>query len=174
MFDTIGTRHQVKGEILLTIDSTTFRQALGRFASGVTVVTMKNDGLLSGLTVSAFCSLSLTPPRVLVCIDKSSTNINPLRKSKAFAVNVLSQSQADISTHFAKQITDKFTGISYRIGPFGLPLLNDSLCNLECKLIQEIDGGDHYIYIGEIEHAEFHENKEPLVYYRGNYGHFHS
>ncbi len=157
----------------MAVDPPTFRQALSHFPSGVTVVTIADNGLFFGLTVSAFCSLSLTPPRILICIDKNSSNIVSIRNSSAFTVNVLSATQSDISGNFARKSANKFNGISYHIGILGAPILNDVLCSLECKLIQEMDGGDHFIYIGEIEQVEFDENKEPLLYYKGAYGRFH-
>jgi 3-hydroxy-9,10-secoandrosta-1,3,5(10)-triene-9,17-dione monooxygenase reductase component len=156
----------------MAIDSSTFRHALGHFASGVTVVTVADQGELSGLTVSAFSSLSLTPPYILVCIDKSSSTLGMVRRSKAFGVNVLSHDQSDLSNHFASKLKDKFSAVRHKIGPLGSPLLDDVLVAMECKLMQEVDGGDHAILIGEVDHASVQENKAPLLYYTGHYGHF--
>ncbi len=156
----------------MSVDANMFRQTLGRFASGVTIVTMSCDGHISGLTVSAFCSLSLEPPRILVCIDKNSLNTAYIRKSGIFAVNILHEEQSNLSSHFARKTKDKFCGVAYHLGNLGLPLLDEALCTLECKLVQEVDGGDHFIYIGVIEHANFDASKRPLLYYRGNYGKF--
>jgi 3-hydroxy-9,10-secoandrosta-1,3,5(10)-triene-9,17-dione monooxygenase reductase component len=146
-----------------------FRHALGRFASGVTVVTTAVDGKLGGLTVSAFSSVSLDPPYILICIDKRSSVIPLLRTSRVYGVNILSSDQSDVSNHFASRREDKFAGVSYRIGTLGVPVLEGVLAHLECKVTQEVDGGDHFIYIGQVEHSSVDESKEPLLYFHGKY-----
>ncbi|GMA60272.1 flavin reductase family protein [Alicyclobacillus fastidiosus] len=158
----------------MAIDAAAFRHALGHFASGVTVVTMAHDGQLSGLTVSAFCSLSLNPPYVLACIDKSSSTLHLARHARAFAVNILSDQQSDLSNHFASKMDDKLSSVRYRLGPLGSPLLDGVLVKLECKLAREVDGGDHIILIGEVVHAEVSDKGSPLLYYAGHYGEFQS
>lgn len=156
----------------MTIDGASFRHALGHFTSGVTVVTMAHDSERSGLTVSAFSSLSLDPPLILVCIDKQSTTLDLVRQAKAFGVNILGQGQEHISNHFASKLADKLESIPHRAGVLGSPLLHDAHATLECKLNDELDGGDHIILIGEVMEATVDESKEPLVYYKGNYGQF--
>lgn len=156
----------------MTIDALTFRHALGHFASGVTVVTMAHEDEMSGLTVSAFCSLSLDPSYILVCIDKSSTTLNLARQANSFGVSLLSQEQTDLSNHFASKLPDKLTGVAHHIGSLGSPLLDDALANLECRLVNELDGGDHIILIGEVVDAKVDETKAPLLYYTGHYGRF--
>lgn len=146
-----------------------FKNALSRFASGVTVVTTKdNDGNLQGLTVSAFCSVSLEPPLVLVCIDKKTGSYHAFEESGCFVVNILSEEQQDISNQFASSIADKFAGIDYFTNGKDLPIIKDALVNLECNLKSAYDGGDHTIFVGEIEKSHTSEGK-PLVYCHGQY-----
>jgi flavin reductase (DIM6/NTAB) family NADH-FMN oxidoreductase RutF len=151
------------------ITNNEFRAALGRFASGVTVVTTRdNEGNLHGLTVSAFCSVSMNPPLVLVCIMNNTGSHYAFEESKAFVVNILSESQQHISNQFAYKHEDKFDGISYQNGIDGIPVLDNCLVNLECHLKNAFDGGDHTIFVGEIEKATVNEGK-PLVYFHSRY-----
>ena len=153
----------------MPINKDEFRAALSRFASGVTVVTTKDaDGNLHGLTVSAFCSVSLEPPLILICIDKHTASHNAFQQSNHFVVNVLHEEQIHHSNQFAAPITDKFDGISYRLGIEGIPVLADALVNLECRLVNTHDNGDHTIFIGQIEKSHVADGK-PLVYFHGNY-----
>ena len=153
----------------MPINKDEFRAALSRFASGVTVVTTKDaDGNLHGLTVSAFCSVSLEPPLILICIDKHTASHNAFQQSNHFVVNVLHEEQIHHSNQFAAPIADKFDGISYRLGIEGIPVLADALVNLECRLVNTHDNGDHTIFIGQIEKSHVADGK-PLVYFHGNY-----
>ena len=156
----------------MAVDSATFRSALGHFPSGVTVVTMAHQGVKGGLTVSAFSSLSLNPPYILVCIDKRSQTLALLRDSGAFAVNILSSTQQDVSNHFASKLDDKVSGVAHHDGTLHCPILEGTLAHLECRLVQEVDAGDHFIYIGEVEDASVDPVKSPLLYYHGTYGNF--
>lgn len=153
----------------MAITNDDFKAALGRFASGVTVVTTKDsDGRLHGLTVSAFCSVSMEPPLILICVQKNVGSHHAVEESGVFVVNILSEAQADISDQFAYRQDDKFEGISFQAGIDGLPVLDDCIVNLECRLKSSFDGGDHTIFIGEIETATIRD-REPLVYFCGNY-----
>ena len=153
----------------MAISREEFRAALGRFASGVTVVTTKdNTGKLFGITVSAFCSVSLEPPLILVCIEKRTGSHHAFEQSKAFVVNLLHEGQQQTSNHFASHSEDKFAEIEYGLGIEDLPLLTDALVNLECRLQHSYEGGDHTIYVGEIERATVND-ENPLVYWNGNY-----
>ncbi|WAH38801.1 flavin reductase family protein [Alicyclobacillus dauci] len=158
----------------MALDTTAFRHALAHFGSGVTVVTMAHNGERSGLTVSAFCSLSLNPPYILVCIDKSSNTLGLVRAAKCFAVNILSEEQITLSNHFASKLPDKLDSIPFRDGTLGSPLLDGALANLECRLANEVDGGDHMILFGEVMETHVDESKSPLLYFTGHYGKFHS
>ena len=156
----------------MAITNEEFKHALGRFASGVTVVTTKdNAGNLRGLTVSAFCSVSMNPPLVLVCILKTTPCYYAFEESKAFVVNILNESQQHLSNQFAAKHEDKFDGVSYKSGVLGSPVLDDCLVNLECVLKHSFDGGDHSIFVGEIENITINEGN-PLVYWKGDYRDF--
>lgn len=153
----------------MSITRDEFRHALGKFASGVTVVTTRAaDGHLHGLTVSAFCSVSLEPPLILVCIQKTTGSYHAFQESKAFVVNVLSDSQKDVSNHFASHLEDKFQGVEYETGIEDIPVLKNCLVNLECRLANSYDGGDHTIFVGEIQKAHINDGN-PLAYFHGNY-----
>lgn len=146
-----------------------FRAALGRFASGVTVVTTRDAaGTLHGLTVSAFCSVSLDPPLVLICIEKATGSHYAFEESGVFIVNILDHSQQDLSEHFASTLAHKFEGVDYRPGLDGIPILDNALVVLECRLSRMYDGGDHSIYVAEVENVEIKDGS-PLVYFHGNY-----
>lgn len=153
----------------MAISNEDFRAALSHFASGVTVVTLKDKtGKLHGITVSAFSSVSLNPPLILVCIDNKAGSLRAFHEGKRFVVNVLREEQSEHSARFASQMPDKFINIHYHEGLEGIPVLKDSLVNLECRLVDSFVAGDHTIFIGEIERTHIKEGK-PLVYYRGGY-----
>lgn len=153
----------------MPINKNDFRAALGRFASGVTVVTTRDaDGRLHGITVSAFCSVSLEPPLVLVCIEKKAGSHHAFSNGEAFVVNVLAAGQQYLSDRFASHISNKFEGIAYRSGIEDLPVLEDALANLECVLKYSYEAGDHTIFVGQIEKAHIADG-EPLLYFHGNY-----
>ena len=153
----------------MSVDPATFRSVLGRFASGVTIVTMCDEaGLDHGMTVSAFCSLSLEPPLVLVCIDHAASMFPVLATTTAFAVNILSHNQEALSRRFAADEPDRFAGVGYVRGQGGCVLLDDVLAHLECSVTGRLDAGDHTIVIGQVETA-LAQSERPLLYYRGGY-----
>lgn len=146
-----------------------FKAALSRFASGVTVVTTKDKlGNFFGITVSAFCSVSLEPPLILICISKQTGSHHAFEETGAFVVNFLREDQQAISQHFASPSPDKFSCVQYRVGIHGLPVLSGSLAVLECCLIHSYDGGDHTIFVGQVERATVGEGN-PLIYFQGRY-----
>ncbi|MDI1240293.1 MAG: flavin reductase family protein [bacterium] len=153
----------------MPISSADFRSALSRFASGVTVVTTKDATERPfGITVSAFCSVSLDPPLVLICIEKSAGSHHAFEQSGRFTVNILSSNETGVSEHFASLIEDKFAGIDHAVDEHGVPILQGSLATLQCKLFKSLDGGDHSIFLGEVEHVIVRD-AEPLIYYKGGY-----
>ena len=152
----------------MPIDDARFRQAMGHFASGVTVVTTASAGELYGMTVSSFSSLSLNPPLVLICIDKSVPSHDMIRDSGRFVVNILEERQEHLSRRFATTATDKFKGVAWHSGQLGLPVLDNTLAAIECRLRSALDGGDHTIFVGEVVAAEVREGA-PLLYYRRGY-----
>jgi flavin reductase (DIM6/NTAB) family NADH-FMN oxidoreductase RutF len=153
----------------MSITPQEFRAALGRFTTGVTVVTtIDGQGRLHGITVSAFSSVSLQPPLVLVCIEKNTGSHYAFVESRRFVVNILSESQQHISLQFASHIPNKFAGIEFYQGIDGIPVLAGALANLECRLTSSYEAGDHTIFVGEIENSVVRQGK-PLVYFQGNY-----
>lgn len=146
-----------------------FRHVVGHFASGVTVVTTWDaEGRPTGLTASAFTSVSLDPPLVLVCIDRKAQSYPAMQGSGRFAVNILAADQEAFSKQFALSGGDKFDGIAWSTGPGGLPLISGSLAALECHTLHAYPGGDHTIFVGRVEAVQAHV-AEPLLYYRGKY-----
>lgn len=153
----------------MAIEKNELRRVMGHFATGVTVITsIRSSGQMHGLTANAFTSVSLIPPLLLVCIDKKAESYPCFDESGVFTVNVLAADQEALSRRFAVTGGDKFEGVSYRTGANGAPILDGALAYLECKVTQKIDGGDHTIYVGEIEQAETKEGK-PLLFFRGGY-----
>jgi flavin reductase (DIM6/NTAB) family NADH-FMN oxidoreductase RutF len=153
----------------LSVSSDEFRSILGRFPSGVTVVTTTAaDGSDQGMTVSAFCSLSLEPPLVLVCIEKTASVYNALTSSAAFIVNILSEKQEQIARRFSIVDIDRFEGVGFSRSRNGIVVLDDVLGVIECNRFSLHDGGDHTIIVGEVE-AGRAETGAPLLYYRGGY-----
>lgn len=152
----------------MPIDDARFRQAMGHFASGVTVVTTASAGELYGMTVSSFASLSLNPPLVLICIDKSVPSHDIIKDAGRFVVNILEERQEHLSRRFANSATDKFKGVAWHNGQLGLPVLDNTLAAIECRLCNALDGGDHTIFVGEVVDAEVREGA-PLLYYRRGY-----
>jgi flavin reductase (DIM6/NTAB) family NADH-FMN oxidoreductase RutF len=143
---------------------------MGHFATGVTVVTTHDGrGTLHGLTANAIASISLQPQLVLVSIDKSSESYPCFATSGVFAINILGHEQESLSRRFAKSGGDKFSGIGYRLGTSGAPILDGVVAHLECQIRQEMDAGDHTIYLGEPIDMAMDAETEPLVYFRGGY-----
>jgi flavin reductase (DIM6/NTAB) family NADH-FMN oxidoreductase RutF len=153
----------------MPLDADRFRAALGRFASGVTVLTMRDaEGRDHGMTATAFSSLSLDPPLVLACVDRGASMAKPLEGATHLAVNLLAADQEELSRRFADKDVDRFAGVRIRRGTGDLPLLDGALAHLECRIAARHPGGDHVIVVGEVLRAEAHEG-EPLVYHRGRY-----
>jgi flavin reductase (DIM6/NTAB) family NADH-FMN oxidoreductase RutF len=153
----------------MAIDKQEFRRVLGAFAAGVTVVTTVDDeGKPYGLTATAFTSVSLQPPLVLVCVDKRSESHPHFHTSQIFAVNFLALGQEDLSRRFAVSGGDKFGDITFRRGPTGAPVLPDALGHVECRIVDIFEAGDHTVFIGQVESADAIDG-EPLLYFRGGY-----
>jgi len=152
----------------LAVDALAFRHALSQFAAGVTVVTTRSaDGTPRGLTVTAFCSVSLEPPLVLVSIDNRSEAHDGFAAG-TFAISVLAEEQEEISRRFAVPGPDKFAEGTYTDGSSGLPLVSDALAHLQCRVVSMVPGGDHTIYVGRVEDARVREGR-PLVYHGRGY-----
>lgn len=146
-----------------------FRAALSRFASGVSVVTtIDGNGIFHGITVSAFCSVSLEPPLVLICVEKTTGSHAAIAASEFFAVNILSVGQEGISERFASLTNNKFDGVETRPGIGNVPIFEHALVNIECSLRSSHEGGDHTIFVGEVIKLSIRDSS-PLVYFHGNY-----
>ena len=153
------------------MDSDTFRSVLGRFASGVTIVTARDaSGADHGMTVSAFSSLSLEPPLVLFCVDHAASMHGLLTSDPppACGISILSSNQEAWSRRFADETEQRFDGIAYSRGEQGVVLIDDALAHLECTITQRIEAGDHTVLIARLDRAEPRHGR-PLLYYRGGY-----
>ena len=157
-----------------TVDQTAFRGALGRFASGVTVVTTVMDGVDHAMTASAFTSVSLEPPQVLVCSQRRSRFHDAVMESGIWGVSILSDRGRAASAWFAhsgRPLEGQFDDFPHHRSPLGLPLLDAALAWLECRTIGAHDGGTHSILVGEVTWAGVRANDDdPLLYYRSHYG----
>ncbi len=185
----------------MAIEKDFFRQVAGQFATGVSVVTTSSQGRVAGITVNAFCSVSLEPPLVLVCIDLLSHTLPLIRESRAFAVNMLTTEQERLSRCFAGSTPERyehFCHAGYHIAATGAPIIDDVLAFIDARVVAEYPGGDHVIFLGQVEAmgtmgyvafageeglqratlieepgANSHnaDEKLPLMYYRGKYRH---
>lgn len=144
------------------------RECLGRFATGITVVTCRGSEGPCGITANSFSSVSLEPPLVLWNIAKVTNSLQAYLDAEHFAVNVLSAGQQELSSHFAQSDHTVFNGIDYETSARGVPLLPDSVACFECRTHQVYDCGDHYIIVGEVENYRAHD-REPLLFYNGQY-----
>jgi flavin reductase (DIM6/NTAB) family NADH-FMN oxidoreductase RutF len=155
-------------------DPRTLRDALGCFATGVTIVTCLDDqGRPIGLTANSFTSLSLDPPLLLVCVAKAAASAAPLSEAQHFAVNVLQTGQQPASITFSTRVEDRFGCTPWALGEHGVPVLRDSLSVFECSRHAIHDGGDHFILVGEVKKATFEPGLDPLLYFRGSYRRLH-
>ena len=164
----------VKGEYRSGHDPRTLRDALGCFATGVTVVTCLNgEGEPAGLTVNSFTSVSLDPPLLLVCLYKEAASASALTQASHFAINVLQTGQQPASIRFSTRDQDRFGATPCACGEAGAPILEDSLGVFECERFAVYDGGDHHILVGRVVKASFDARLDPLLYFRGRYRRLH-
>lgn len=154
----------------MAVDAETFKRALGSWATGVTIVTSQKGQLRHGMTVSAFNEVSLDPPLVLVCADKSSNTQDVIERARAFTVSILAQGQHELSNTFAdkRQEPVRFDGLDCSLGATGCPRIPGAIAWLDCSVEQAVDAGDHVVYIGRVEQAEVGECA-PLLHFRGKY-----
>jgi len=155
----------------MTVSADDFKKALQLWASGVTVVTTSSEKFgVQGMTVSAFSSVSVNPPLVLVCINDAADTGEGIKESQCFAVNVLTSDQQDISNQFAGGSNQKlrFENTDWKAGITGAPILNESLMSLDCKVVEKILAGTHWIIIGEVQECVCRSG-EPLLYFCGAY-----
>ena len=150
------------------VDDAQFKLAMSHFASGVTIVTTEHEGKPYGLTVASFASLSLHPPLVLICIERLVKSHDAVAAAGKFGVSILGSEQSDVSNRFASKVDDKFAGFKTRRGELGIPLIEGALCTIECRVQNQLPGGDHSIFIGEVIDVQAREGA-PLVYFRSGY-----
>ena len=184
----------------MAIENDFFRQVMGHFATGVTVVTTRSEKGLSGLTVNSFCSVSLDPPLVLICVVLNSQTLPYIRESGTFVVNILTDQQEDLSRCFATTSQERyehFCHASYHVAATGSPVIDGALAFIDTRVVAEYPGGDHVIFVAQVEamgvggqvafaneadeqHANLignngnvplEDKKAPLAYYRGQYRH---
>jgi flavin reductase (DIM6/NTAB) family NADH-FMN oxidoreductase RutF len=154
------------------IDPRDFRNALGTFATGVTIITaMAADGKPYGLTCNSFASVSLNPPLVLWSLGMFSNGLSTFQNASHFVVNILGESQQELANKFAKSSGEKFAGVEWTPGLGNAPVLADSVANFQCRAANRYYGGDHIIFLGAVE-AYAYNRKEPLLFARGGYGRF--
>jgi flavin reductase (DIM6/NTAB) family NADH-FMN oxidoreductase RutF len=159
-------------ELEAGISAAAFRHAMGHFVTGVTVVTsIAADGQPVGTTANAVSSLSLDPPLILVCFDRTSLTLKAVRAHGAFAVNMLAEGQRHLSVNFARRgLAAAWQGVGHEHGATGSPRLHGAVAVVECTLEHELPGGDHEIIIGRVRHVDTGEpGASPLVYWRGTY-----
>lgn len=138
----------------MTIEKSLFRQVMGQFATGITVVTAQHNDIVAGLTVNSFCSVSLDPPLVLVCVDLNSNTLPFIRQSGAFAINILTNEQEHYSRCFATpsdERFERFCSAPYHLAATGSPILDDVLAFLDTRVVAEYPGGDHVIFLAQVE-----------------------
>jgi flavin reductase (DIM6/NTAB) family NADH-FMN oxidoreductase RutF len=146
------------------------RDALGCFATGITIVTTRSlSGAPVGLTANSFTSVSLDPPLLLVCVAKSAGSVSAIQAAAHFAVNVLHIGQQPDSERFARRSEKRFAPTRYETWDHGVPILKGSLASFECRREAVHDGGDHIILVGHVERVQFEPRRDPLLYFRGKY-----
>jgi flavin reductase (DIM6/NTAB) family NADH-FMN oxidoreductase RutF len=184
----------------MAIEKELFRHVMGHFATGVTVVTTRSQEGLAGLTVNAFCSVSLNPPLILICVDLTSKTCPGIRESGAFTVNMLTEKQEYLSRCFATSSVERYESFchaSYHVAVTGAPIIDDTLAFIDARVVAEYPGGDHMIFLGQVEamgaagrvvfarqadgehitvveHGSNGTEKIPLAYYLGQYRHLSS
>lgn len=156
---------------MAAIDPIQFRNAAGQFMTGVTVVTtLDANGERAGLTANSFTSVSLDPPMVLVCIGNDTSTIEAFKAENGFVVHVLAEDQRDVSIQFAAKGIDRFEGLDVSEGYGGLPVVAGALATFECTTAQVYEGGDHLIFVGEVQNLSTGDVDAPaLGYFRGRY-----
>ena len=153
----------------MPFDAELQREIMGRFATGVTVVTIKAGETLWGMTANAVTSLSLDPPLVLVAVDKETQTHAYLQEAGAFAMNILARDQEELSNRFAKPGPKEFSDLEFTTGDTGSPLLAGTLGYVDCRVVEILPGGDHDIFVGEIVDGEHRAGGRPLLFFGGRY-----
>ena len=161
---------EADGEQVYRPDVGEFRQVLGQFATGVTIITAMDDSAPVGVAANSFTSVSIDPPLVLFCVGRSSSTWPRIEKARRFAVNILGDHQEELSGLFATKGADRFGQTEWRVGVGGSPVLHDTLAYLDCEFWNEYDGGDHIIVVGRVLDLGVQREGAPLLFFRGKYG----
>lgn len=151
------------------VDQTVFRDVAGHFATGVTVITSTDGEAPAGTTASAVASLSMDPPMMLICLNRTSATHDVVANSRVFGVNILAQNQAGTAMQFARKGTDKFAGVDWTEAAGKVPWIDGALASIACRVVDTAAGGTHTVFMGEVLDAEAFPG-EPLTYYRGRFG----
>ena len=146
-----------------------FRSVLGRFVTGVTIITAMDGGDPAGVAANSFTSVSLDPPLVLFCVARASTTWPRIERAQRFAVNILGEHQEELSRLFATKGADRFGQTDWHLGVGGSPVLHDVLAYLDCEFWAEYDGGDHIIVVGQVLDLGITHHAGPLLFYQGQY-----
>jgi 3-hydroxy-9,10-secoandrosta-1,3,5(10)-triene-9,17-dione monooxygenase reductase component len=162
----------VSEEHVPTFDSAKFRQVLGHFPTGVTVITSVHEGQPVGLAVGSFASLSLEPPQVLFCPGKQSSTWPKIHATGSFCVNILAEDQEDVCRVFASSAADKFAEVGWKKSGNGSPILDGVLAYIDCTVADVVEAGDHYVVIGGVQDLEVRHEGGPLLFFRGGYGRY--
>jgi 3-hydroxy-9,10-secoandrosta-1,3,5(10)-triene-9,17-dione monooxygenase reductase component len=152
------------------VDERAFRDAAGRFATGVALVTAAPEGEPAGLIVNSLASVSLDPPLISFCPSRTSLTWSRMRTARTFGVNVLGAEHERVARRAAPPGADRFGGLSWSVGPSGVPLLADALATLECEIVDEHPAGDHWIVVGRVDRVVSAPRRAPLVFYAGAFG----
>lgn len=155
-----------------TFDAAKFRQVLGHFPTGVTVITAIHEHKPVGMAIGSFTSLSLVPPQVLFCAGASSSSWPKVQAHGSFCVNILDESQEDVSRVFASKASDKFAEIGWKRSGNGCPVIDGVLAAIDCTIDNVVESGDHFIVVGSVTDLDVRHEGSPLIFYRGGYGRF--
>jgi len=155
-----------------SFDSAKYRQVLGHFPTGVTVITALVDGTPAGMAVGSFASLSLEPPQVLFCAGHSSSTWPKIKQAGSFCVNILSEDQEDVCRVFASKAEDKFAEIGWKRSGTGSPLIEGVMAYIDCDIETVVASGDHDVVVGGVRDLEVLHEGGPLLFFRGGYGRF--
>jgi 3-hydroxy-9,10-secoandrosta-1,3,5(10)-triene-9,17-dione monooxygenase reductase component len=150
-------------------DARSFRDAIGRFATGVAFVTAAPDGKATGLIVNSLTSVSLEPPLISFCPSRSSLTWSRMRRTGRFGVNLLARRHERFAIRATPAGADRFAGLDWKPGPGGVPLLTDALASFECEIVAEHPAGDHWIIIGHVDNLHTSPIKDPLVFFAGTF-----
>ena len=151
-------------------DPRSFRDALGRFATGVAFITAVPDGQPTGLIVNSLTSVSLDPPLVSFCPSRSSLTWSRMRRTRHFGVNVLGRRHERFVTRATPAGADRFAGLDWTVGCHGVPLLTDALASFECEIVAEHPAGDHWIVLGRVDDLRASPIEAPLLFFAGEFG----